>query len=488
MKQYNNVIYKPVIGLEIHSELKTVTKMFCDSKNDPNESKPNANVCPICMGHPGTMPTINEEAVKKVLMVGYAIKGKIAKYSRFDRKNYFYPDLPKGYQISQYKYPLIESGELNGVRVTRIHLEEDTGRLIHGDNHSLVDFNRAGVPLMELVTEPDITSGEEARRFAEELRLILRYLDASEADMEKGQLRIEANISVNREGEKFGTKVEVKNLNSFRAVEGAINYEIERQTELLERGEKIIQETRGWDENKQLTFSQRIKEESHDYRYLPEPDLPSLDLETGDFGVENIGVDFPKLPQEIRKELKEQFDLKEEQIEILIRDKKSVDYFYKIVNEFNLSGGKVTESAELELIKLAVNYLTSDLQNILKETEEVKSLDELKITPENFAQLIGLLYEQKTTSRIAKDVLKIMSETGENPIDIIEEHGLSQTDDESVITEIVDKIIAENPEVVKDYKEGKESAIQFFVGQGMKATKGSVNPTIFKKILKKHLN
>lgn len=480
MKQYNNRIYKPVIGLEIHSELKTDTKMFCDSKNDPNESKPNSNVCPICMGHPGTLPTINKEAVKKVLLVGHAIKGKIAKYSRFDRKNYFYPDLPKGYQISQYKYPLVGGGELNGIRITRIHLEEDTGRLVHSSDHSLVDFNRAGVPLMELVTEPDITSGKEARKFAEELRLILRYLDASEADMEKGQLRIEANISVNKEGEKLGTKVEVKNLNSFRAVEGAINFEIKRQTELLEKGKQIVQETRGWNESKQLTFSQRIKEESHDYRYLPEPDLPPLDLETGDFGVENIGVGFPKLPQEIRKELKEKFDLNEEQTEILIRDKKSVDYFNKVINSLGSPASK--------LVKLAVNYLTSDLQSILKETEDAKSLDELKITPDNFAQLISFLYEQKITSRIAKDVLKIMSETGKNPVDIIKEQGLSQTDDESVIVELVDKIIVENPGVVKDYKEGKESSIQFFIGQGMKATKGSVNPIIFKEILRKRLN
>ena len=282
--------YKPTIGLEIHVELKTKTKMFCASRNDPDEKRPNVNICPICMGHPGTLPVINQEAVRYTLMCGKAINGKLAEHSQFDRKNYFYPDLPKGYQISQYKFPLVEGGELNGVNITRIHLEEDAGRLIHAkdETSSLVDFNRAGVPLMELVTEPDIFSGEQARKFAEELQLILRYLDISDADMEKGQMRVEVNISLSEfdrgnfvplrtdeEGNstgtkilsaefsglsaKLGTKVEIKNLNSFRSVERSVNYEIERQTALLEAGEKVKHETRGWDEGTQKTFSQREK-------------------------------------------------------------------------------------------------------------------------------------------------------------------------------------------------------------------------------------
>ena len=265
----------PTIGLEIHVELKTKTKMFCGCLNDPDEKHPNINICPICMGYPGVLPTINREAIKNVLKAGEALKGKISDYSQFDRKNYFYPDLPKGYQISQYKYPLVKGGELKGVKIRRIHLEEDTGRLIHETQNvsSYIDFNRAGIPLMELVTEPDITSGKDAKYFCEEFQLILRYLDVSDADMEKGQMRCEVNISLN-----MGTKVEIKNLNSFRAVEKAIDYEISRQTEILEKGGEVEQETRGWDENKEQTFSQRKKEEAHDYRYFPEPDLPALDL------------------------------------------------------------------------------------------------------------------------------------------------------------------------------------------------------------------
>ena len=286
--------YKPTIGLEIHVELKTQTKMFCSCLNDPDEKHPNVNVCPICLGHPGTLPTINKEAIKKVLKVGLVLEGEISEYSEFSRKNYFYPDLPKGYQISQYQHPLVKAGALKipfsdkKIRLTRVHIEEDTGRLIHQKDSSLVDFNRAGVPLMEMVTEPDISSAQEARIFSEEFRLLLRYLDVSDADMEKGQMRVEANISLSKprlETEfpsklgnsvskiksetKFGTKVEIKNLNSFRAVERAIDYEIKRQQEILEKREKVVQETRGWDETKQKTVSQRVKEDSHDYRYFP---------------------------------------------------------------------------------------------------------------------------------------------------------------------------------------------------------------------------
>ena len=296
--------YKPTIGLEIHIELKTRTKMFCNCLNDPEEKHPNINICPICMGHPGTLPVINKEAIKKVLMVGQALKGNIPEYSQFDRKNYFYPDLPKGYQISQYKCPLVIGGELNNVKITRIHLEEDTGRLIHeGNKKSFVDFNRAGVPLMELVTEPVICSGKEARKFAEELQLILRYLEVSNADMEKGQMRIEVNISLSKNN-NLGIKVEIKNLNSFRAVEKAIDYEIKRQTEILEKEEKIVQETRGWNENKGITFSQRKKEESHDYRYFPEPDLPILKIS-------NLKPQiFQNFPKKKEKDLKNNLILK----------------------------------------------------------------------------------------------------------------------------------------------------------------------------------
>jgi aspartyl-tRNA(Asn)/glutamyl-tRNA(Gln) amidotransferase subunit B len=265
--------YKPTIGLEIHVELKTRTKMFCGCLNDSEEKHPNINVCPICMGHPGTLPVINKQAVESILAVGKALGGTVPQYSHFDRKNYFYPDLPKGYQISQYKEPLIMGGELNNVKITRIHLEEDAGGLVHKNNKSLINFNRAGVPLMELVTEPVINSGKQAKSFCEEFQLVLRYLDVSNANMEKGEMRCEVNISLN-----MGTKVEIKNLNSFKAVEKSIDFEVSRQTEILESGGKILQETRGWNEQKNLTFSQRVKEESHDYRYFPEPDLPAINL------------------------------------------------------------------------------------------------------------------------------------------------------------------------------------------------------------------
>src|SRR3990167_8255300 len=334
--------YIPTIGLEIHAELRTKTKMFCNSKNDPDEKRPNVNVCPICLAHPGTLPVINGEAVKHVLRVGLALGGELADYTEFDRKNYFYPDLPKGYQISQFAYPLVSGGSLNGVQITRVHLEEDTASSMHDDatGATTIDHNRSGVPLMELVTEPVIHSAEDAGAFARELQLLLRYLGASEANMEKGEMRVEANVSVARATETFasaeerrtnadsrrknietgglilrdsasslrpsaistlGTKVEIKNLNSFRIMEKAVAYEIKRQQELLERGEKVVQETRGWDEKKGATFSQRVKEGSADYRYFPDPDLPSLKLsELPEFNPEKLRKGMPELPSERR--------------------------------------------------------------------------------------------------------------------------------------------------------------------------------------------
>ncbi|MBU3925704.1 Asp-tRNA(Asn)/Glu-tRNA(Gln) amidotransferase subunit GatB [Patescibacteria group bacterium] len=480
--------YKPTIGLEIHAELKTKTKMFCDSLNDSDEKKPNVNVCPICMAHPGTLPVINKEAVRKVLITGKALNGKLSDYSRFDRKNYFYPDLPKGYQISQYKYPLVEGGDLNGVKITRIHLEEDTGRLIHGKEGSLVDFNRAGVPLMELVTEPDIKSGEQASKFAKELQLILRYLDVSDADMEKGQMRVEANISLKPTydvGEAndivsrlLGTKVEIKNLNSFKAVEQAINYEIERQTEILDEGGKIIQETRGWNENKGITFSQREKEESHDYRYFPEPDLPSLDLRKLSFQLE---TKFPsvELPQQKRERFKKEYKLKDEQIEIIIQNKKGAEFFEEIVSDLGV------KPPSGDFIALVANYFISDLQGIMKE--KLFTFDELLLTPENFAELISMISKNEITSRVAKDVLRIMIEKGGEPSKIIEDLGLRQISDESAINKLAEKIIKENPIVIEDYKKGKETAMQFLVGQGMKETKGSINPESLKIAIKQRI-
>src|SRR3989338_4111225 len=328
--------YKPTIGLEIHAELKTRTKMFCDSLNDPDEKHPNTNICPVCMGFPGTLPVINEEAVKKTILVGFALNCEIARQTSFDRKNYFYPDLPKGYQISQYKRPLCSDGSLGisgkKVRITRVHLEEDAGRLQHDErgDHSLVDFNRAGVPLMELVTEPDITSAEEVREFAEKLRLMLRYLGVSDANMEKGQMRVEVNISISST-EKNGVKVEIKNLNSIRAAVQSVDYEIKRQSELLDEGKEVKQETRGWDEAGQKTFSQRSKEEAHDYRYFPEPDLPVLNFD--EKYLEDIKYLIPELPEQRKIRFKKEYGLNEAQVEIFTIAKHLGDYYEKVATE-----------------------------------------------------------------------------------------------------------------------------------------------------------
>ncbi len=483
--------YKPTIGLEIHTELKTKTKMFCASLNDPNEKRPNVNVCPVCMGHPGTLPVINKEAVRKVLICGKAINGKLAEYSQFDRKNYFYPDLPKGYQISQYKFPLVEGGELDGVKITRIHLEEDTGRLAHSkdESSSLVDFNRAGVPLMELVTEPCITSGEQARKFAEELQLILRYLDISDADMEKGQMRVEVNISLaeDKNGDasqnfgsprlgavmaKLGTKVEIKNLNSFRAVERSVKYEIERQTAVLESGEKVKHETRGWDEGTQKTFSQREKEMAHDYRYFPEPDLPTLKISEL-----NFDLNLPELPNEKRKRLKEKYGLKDEQAEFFVRDISAGAFFESVANsELGQSATKCS---------LAVNYIISDLNGLIKE--KGVSFSGLKINPEMFAKLMIMTSEGRISSRGTKDVLKIMFEQGGDPEQIVKEKGLGQSSDDSFIKNIAEEVVKNNPVAVEEFKSGKENALQFLVGQGMKLSGGKANPGVLQKLLKEKL-
>jgi aspartyl-tRNA(Asn)/glutamyl-tRNA(Gln) amidotransferase subunit B len=474
--------YIPTIGLEIHAELKTKTKMFCGCLNDPMENHPNINICPVCAGHPGTLPVINIEAVKNVLRTGLALKGQLADFSRFDRKNYFYPDLPKGYQISQYKFPLVSGGFLNKIRITRIHLEEDTGRLQHTKDGSLVDLNRAGVPLMELVTEPDIKTGEEARKFAEELRLVLRYLDVSDADMEKGQMRIEANISVRPErSEKYGTKVEVKNINSFKSVEGAIKYEIERQKDLLEKGGEVSQETRGWDDIKQKTFSQRSKEEAHDYRYFPEPDLPPFQI--GEIKkIKNLEATIPELPWQKRERLKIEYGLKEQFAEMLVSDTAMNDFFENTVSEMRED---LADSLEEEAVSTAINYITSDLAGIMRE--KILGFEELLMTPENFADLMVLVKNGKISSRAAKDVLLEMVETGAEPHVIISEKGLEQTSDSSFLENAAKRAVSDNPKAVDDYRNGKEAALQFLVGMVMKETKGKSNPEAVRDILAKIL-
>jgi aspartyl-tRNA(Asn)/glutamyl-tRNA(Gln) amidotransferase subunit B len=476
--------YTPTIGLEIHAELKTKSKMFCSSFNDPLEQHPNVNICPICMGHPGTLPVANKVAIQLVQKAGLALHCTLALFSKFDRKNYFYPDLPKGYQISQYDFPFCKEGYLDiakkRIRITRIHLEEDTGKLVHpkGEDYSLVDFNRAGVPLMELVTEPDITSGKEARAFAQELQMALRYLGVSDADMEKGQMRVEANISLKPEGqEELGTKVEVKNLNSFRSVERAIAFEIQRQSYLLDLGEKVIQETRGWDDINGETFLQREKEQAHDYRYFPEPDLLPFRFTKEEFDI--LKVQLPELPWQRRERMAREYGLNENEVELFVREKDIGEYFEKVVSEL---GPDIPAERLQKLIKLSSNYILTDLMGLLEKTS-VQGEDFL-ITPENFAELVLLIEKGEISSSIAKQVLKEMFATGADPSNIIEQKGLAQVSDEASIEKLAKEIIEKNPKAVEDYKKGKENALQFLVGQFMVVSKGTVNPDLAGAALK----
>jgi len=488
--------FQPTIGLEIHAHLKTKSKMFCSSPNNPDEKLPNVNVCPVCMGHPGVLPVINEAAVQKTIKAGLALNCQIAKFSKFDRKNYFYPDLPKGYQISQYDLPFCQKGHLKisgkKIRITRMHLEEDAGKLVHDEETgvTLVDFNRAGVPLIELVTEPGITSGKEARAFAEELRLIFRYLGASDADMEKGQMRVEVNISLQNPetSEQLGTKVEIKNLNSFKVVEQAIDYEIERQKVLLEEGQPVVQETRGWDEVKQRTVPQRTKEEAQDYRYFPEPDLPPMTFT--DEQIARWRAELPELPALRRLRFAQEYGLPESDIEVLIQNKDLGHYYEKASSEFlawlEAEDRQPHSKEEKEkFYKLAANYLLTDLNALVQAA--MLPIKELQITPENFAEFITMIYEGKITSKSAKEILKEMFQTGKDPSNIVDEKGLSQVSDEKEIEKAVDKVIEENLKPVGDYKKGKQEALQFLVGKVMAATKGKANPGVARKVLTKKL-
>ncbi|MDO8591035.1 MAG: Asp-tRNA(Asn)/Glu-tRNA(Gln) amidotransferase subunit GatB [bacterium] len=477
--------YKPTIGLEIHAELKTATKMFCNSKNDPDEEHPNVNICPVCTGHPGTLPVINKEAVRHVLKVGVAVSGELADFTEFDRKNYFYPDIPKGYQISQYKYPLVKGGTLNNVAITRIHLEEDTATSLHvadpeqsegKGNYSLVDFNRAGVPLMELVTEPVINSAKQAVDFARELQLLLRYLGASDANMEKGEMRVEANISVS-DSDVFGTKVEVKNLNSFRSVERAIAYELLRQIELLEAREKVVQETRGWDEGKQETYSQRMKEESQDYRYFPDPDLPKLMLsEIPEFASDALRKLMPELPWERRARYqklgmetsKSEFKMNPDHIEMFLSDER----FGKLFDE--------TMFLQPGAYGIIANFIATDVAGLVSKYGD-KGLK--NITPKGLEVVVRNYVERNLSSRGAKDAIEEVFVKG-GDLSLVCKKYFQQSGEEE-LKKVVEKIIAENEKVVSDYKGGKESALQFLVGQGMKATKGSANPEVLREILRK---
>ncbi|MFC1686692.1 Asp-tRNA(Asn)/Glu-tRNA(Gln) amidotransferase subunit GatB [Patescibacteria group bacterium] len=501
--------FKPVIGLEIHVQLKTKSKMFCGCNNESEDVKPNTNVCPVCLGLPGALPVTNKETIKFAVMSGLALDGTVAGFSKFDRKNYFYPDLPKGYQISQFDKPIIKGGFLEfnlplekekkigskktyrkKANLTRMHLEEDAGKSIHpkGKDYSLVDLNRCGTPLLEIVTEPELTSPAEAKFFLQELRKVMRYLGVSDADMEKGQMRCDANVSLKEEGTKIlGTKTEVKNMNSFKAVERALAYEIKRQDDLLKKGKKIVQETRGWDEKKGETLSQRSKEEAHDYRYFPEPDLPPLELTQA--YITEIKNNLPETPEHRRNRFKKEFKLNPEQLKVLIEDQDLGNYFEEVISE--LKGWikdldlKDKNKATTEMIKLTANLFVTELVRILREKKiEIKKS---KITPENFAELITLIYQAEISKNAGKEVLKEMFDKGGDPSHIIEGKGLKQISDTKELEKVLEEVIKKNSGPVKDFKEGKEEALGFLVGQVMQKTKGQANPQMVNKLLKKKL-
>ena len=462
--------YTATIGLEIHAELSTKSKMFCGCKNEPHGSDPNTHVCPVCLAHPGTLPVPNERAIEMVLRFGTAIGATLATFSEFDRKNYFYPDIPKAYQISQYAYPLLSGGALAGVTLTRVHLEEDTARSQHDSGEgSLVDFNRAGVPLMELVTEPVLHDAKTAGTFARELQLLLRTLDISYANMERGEMRVEANISVSQT-DALGTKVEVKNLNSFRSVEAAIDYEIARQIEVLAQGGEVVQETRGWDEQKERTFTQRSKETAKDYRYFPDPDIPKLDVTRYPaFTESRLREKVPKLPAEKRLEY-QNLALPSDVIETIIQHPELDAFFASLVDAATLSAAGY---------RLAANYLTSDVAALLSTGQA--SLSELSTA--HFIELMQLLEEKKLGSRGAKDLLPELFGSAEGPLALATERNLLQVSDPAALKPIIREIISEHETVVEDYRNGKEAALQFLVGQGMKKTKGSADPAVLREQL-----
>lgn len=464
--------YYPTIGLEIHAELHTKSKMWCGCINDPFVGKPNVNICEVCMAHPGTLPVPNKDAIKKVIQVGLALGSNIADFTEFDRKNYFYPDIPKGYQISQYKLPIVSGGAINGISITRIHLEEDTAKSSH-DNRgfTLVDYNRAGVPLMELVTEPVIHNAEDAGSFARELQKILRYVGASEANMEMGQMRVEANISVSKDKNIFGTKCEIKNLNSFRSVEEAIKYEIERQSALLDEGGAVIQETRGWDENKMETFTQRKKENAHDYRYFPDPDLPKLYLSEL-FDIEELKKEIPELPKE-RKARMISLGVKEDNADIIVSDVAVAKYFDEAITN---------ESPAF--VVLFSNYLVADVFGLLKKEGKeivVENFPSIK----SFRTLIEMIIADELSSRGAKDILVDMLLNKDLDVKkYADEKGLIQKNDTEALKKIVDEVVSENADKWAEFKGGNEKLLMFFVGKCMSKSAGSGNPQMFQEILK----
>jgi aspartyl-tRNA(Asn)/glutamyl-tRNA(Gln) amidotransferase subunit B len=477
--------YEPVIGLEVHVEMLTKSKMFCACPVvDSTNAAPNTAVCPICAGHPGTLPVANEQVVEYALRVATALECQIAPISIFARKNYFYPDLPKGYQITQYEQPLAEHGRITLVtsqgekiiRIRRVHLEEDTGKLTHVEQHgnsfSLVDLNRAGVPLLEIVTEPDFRSAEEVRAYAESLRAMVRYLGVNSGDLEKGVMRIEPNISVRPAGQaELGTKVEIKNLNSFKALERGVAYEINRQIEILKAGGKVAQETVGWDENKQATFSQRSKEDAHDYRYFPEPDLPPLVVSQR--WMNEVRESLPELPWTRRRRFAQEYGLSLAESWQLAAEKAAGEYFEAVLK----AGGS--------LVRTVYAWVTGELFSLMNATGT--GFDSLKIQPKNLADLLKMMTDGKVNQNTAKSVLAEMFGTGVSAAEIVAAKGLMQVSDTDFIAKIVSEALAENPGEVASYKAGKITVANFLFGQVMRKAGGKANPQVVREELDKQL-
>ncbi len=503
----------PVIGLEIHVQLKTKSKMFCSCDNSGEDKPANTTICPVCMGHPGVLPVINQEAVKWTIMAGLALHCQIPPSFGFERKNYFYPDLPKGYQITSSSNPPCIGGFLEidakegkkKIRLNHIHLEEDAAKNFHSADgkHTLVDYNRASTPLMEIVTEADIRSPQDAKIFLQELRQIMRYLEISDADMEKGHLRCDANISltdqIDEDGNvlKFYPKTEIKNLNSFRSVERALEYEIKRQNKLWAENKTPHQATRGWDDDKGVTEEQRTKEEAHDYRYFPEPDLPPINLsaKNSQINIEKLEQLRPELPQARRARFMAEFSLSGENAKILTEDKGLANFFEQTMSELRawLIALEEMEGDEEEkwqagrekLSKLTANWLINKLIAIAyKDNKDINTCQE--ITPENFAEFVTLVYQSKVNSTIAQKILEKMCQTGKDPSVILLED-IEKDENGQSLDKIIAEIIKNNQEQVAQYKKGKETVIQYFIGQVMKATKGQGNPEEAKDLLIKEL-
>ncbi len=485
MSEYERGGWEAVIGLEVHTQLKPATKLFCGCSAEFGAG-PNEHTCPVCLGMPGVLPVLNERALEFAVRAALALECKINETSRWARKNYFYPDLPKAYQISQYDQPYCEHGRLDvhledgserHVRILRIHMEEDAGKNVH-DTHagvSKVDLNRAGVPLLEIVSEPDLRSGAEAAAYLRKLRAIVQFLDICDGNMNEGSMRCDANVSLRKRGtEKYGTRTETKNMNSFRSVERAIAYEIERQAAALNAGEKIVQETRLWDADRNVTRSMRSKEEAHDYRYFPEPDLLPLTLDAS--AIERVRRELPELPEQMRARFVEQYALPTYDAEVLTASRPLAVFFEKAV-------------ATHANAKAIANWVMSDVIRVANEraVDAEPDFADLPVKPEALAKLVALIDGGTISGKIAKTVFERMVESGDDPAKIVEREGLVQESDEGKIAAVIDAIIAANPDKVADYRGGKDKLLGFFVGLAMKETRGKANPTVVNRLLLERL-